>query len=429
MSVIKSFATILKSNYFVRLQASKYKQKKKKYEKREKIPEEFNPIDQWGTLLQSIKNQGACGCCWAMAASGCLGDRLTIMTLAQFFVELSPYQMIICEGAIIDVNGENDPEYIKEINNQAHSSGSCNGNSLYAAMDFLYSIGITTERCVNQGEFNEYNIKKLEDIKGSEEVPVCQDILGKNYDECLDRKTAARFYRICAGYQVDSDIESIKQEIYKWGPVCSGFNVYDGFLNDYDGISIYKGPKDNEQLLGGHAIKIMGWGSQMVNEEKVDYWWIANSWGTNWGLSGYFKMKMNIKECELEKNVVGFIPDLVGFDIKYLLYDIQLDKNDIFLRSFFNIDKRTGLRKEVFQKIKDGVLKGNFDPICKYIPDFRNMWAGKLGPENVITEYIKLAQYNSSNSILSKYLFYAFLCVLSYYVGKLFKKIFTKKFG
>ena len=66
MSVIKSFATILKSNYFVRLQASKYKQKKKKYEKREKIPEEFNPIDQWGTLLQSIKNQGACGCCWAI---------------------------------------------------------------------------------------------------------------------------------------------------------------------------------------------------------------------------------------------------------------------------------------------------------------------------------------------------------------------------
>ena len=135
------------------------------------------------------------------------------------------------------------------------------------------------------------------------------------------------------------------------------------------------------------------------------------------------------KECELEKNVVGFIPDLVGFDIKYLLYDIQLDKNDIFLRSFFNIDQKTGLRKEVFQKIKDGVLKGNFDPICKYIPDFKNMWAGKLGPENVITQYIKLAQYHSSNSILSKYLFYAFLCVLSYYVGKLFKKIFTKKFG
>jgi cathepsin B len=428
MSVIKSFATILKSNRFVRLQASKYKQTKKTYEKPEKIPEEFNPIDKWSTLLQSIKNQGDCGCCWAMATSGCLGDRLTIMTLAQFFVELSPYQMIICEGAIIDGHGkDNDPEYIKEINNQAHSSGSCNGNSLYSAMDFLYSIGITTERCVNEGEFNKYNIKNLEDVKDPDEVPVCQDILGKNYDECLDRKTAARFYRICAGYEVDSDIESIKQEIYKWGPVCSGFNVYEKFKLDYNGITIYTGPKEGEEMLGGHAIKIMGWGSQMVNEEKVDYWWIANSWGTNWGLSGYFKMKMNIKECELEKNVVGFIPDLVGFNINYLLYDIQLDKNDIFLRSFFNIDQRTGLRKEVFQKIKDGVLKGNFDPICKYIPDFKNMWAGKLGPENVITEYVKLAQYHSSNSILSKYLFYAFLCVLSYYVGKLFKKIYKMK--
>ena len=31
-------------------------------------------------------------------------------------------------------------------------------------MDFLYSIGITTERCVNEGEFNEYNIKKNSSI-------------------------------------------------------------------------------------------------------------------------------------------------------------------------------------------------------------------------------------------------------------------------
>ena len=426
MSVIKSFATILNNNHFVRLQSSKYKITKKKYEKVEKIPDQFNPIDQWGTLLQVIQNQGSCGCCWAMATSCCLGDRLTIMTLGQFFNQLSPYQMIMCEGAIID-KIDYEPEYIKQINNQAHSSGSCNGNSLYTAMDFLYSIGVTTERCVNQGEFDQYNIKRLEYIKDSTEVPVCQDILGKNYDLCLDQKTAAKFYRICAGYSVDSDIESIKQEIYKWGPVCSGFNVYDGFLIDYDGISIYTGPKENEQVLGGHAIKIMGWGTDIVNNEKIDYWWIANSWGTNWGLSGYFKMKMNIKECELEKNVVGFIPDIEGFDIKYLLYDLQLDKNDIFLRSFFNIDKRTGLRKEVIRKIKDGLIKGDLNPICKYIPNFKDMWVGKLGYENIETEYIKLAQYHHSKGHISDFLFYTFLCILSFYVGRLIKKIIKIK--
>ena len=224
-NIIKSFGTILNDNRYVRSMSTKYKQVKKTYPKGETLPSKLNPIVQWSNLLQSIKNQGACGCCWAMSTSGALGDRLTIMTLGQFAVELSPYQMIMCQGAIIpdkEKESESDyKEYIKEVNTQAHSSGGCNGNSLYSAMDFMYTVGITTERCVNEGEFNEYNIKRLENVKNSEEIPVCQDIIGKEYDTCLDTKTASRFYRIIAGYSVDSDIDSIKQEIYKWGPVVS----------------------------------------------------------------------------------------------------------------------------------------------------------------------------------------------------------------
>ena len=330
--VYKTFGTVLKDNKYVRFQSIKYKQFKKPFTKT--LPLELNPIKQWGNLLDSVKNQGKCGCCFAMATTGALVDRLTIMTLGQFFEGLSPYQMIMCQGAII--TQKYDDEYLKEINNQAHSNGACNGGSLYTAMDFLYCIGLTSEKCVNYGEFEQYNIKKLEDIKSSEEVPNCYDIMTKEYDTCLDRKTAARYYRIIAGYSVDSDIDSIKQEIYKWGPVVSGFNVYPDFLA-YNGTDIYMGPKEESQKLGGHAIKIMGWG----NENGVDFWWICNSWGTGWGLSGYFKMKMNIPECELEKNVVAFIPDLPGFKIEYLSYDIKLDPNDVFLRSWFNVNQKT----------------------------------------------------------------------------------------
>jgi len=39
------------------------------------------------------------------------------------------------------------------------------------------------------------------------------------------------------------------------------------------------------KMLGGHAIKIVGWGS--------NYWIVANSWGSSWGLNGYFWMGMN----------------------------------------------------------------------------------------------------------------------------------------
>jgi hypothetical protein len=124
-NIIKSFGTILKDNRYVRAMSTKYKQVKKKYPKDETLPSKLNPIVQWSNLLQSIKNQGACGCCWAMSTSGALGDRLTIMTLGQFAVELSPYQMIMCQGAIIpdkDKESESDyKEYIKEVNQLLNS--------------------------------------------------------------------------------------------------------------------------------------------------------------------------------------------------------------------------------------------------------------------------------------------------------------------
>ena len=35
-------------------------------------------------------------------------------------------------------------------------------------------------------------------------------------------------------------------------------------------------------MLGGHAIRILGWGT----EEGTPYWIVANSWNTDWGDKG-----------------------------------------------------------------------------------------------------------------------------------------------
>jgi hypothetical protein len=255
---------------------------------------------------------------------------------------------------------------------------------------------------------------------------MCQEIIGKDYDSCLDRETAARFFRICAGYSVDSDPYSIKQEIYKWGPVASGFNVYDDFLDPYDGTTIYMGPKEGSKNLGGHAIKIMGWGK----EGDTEFWWCCNSWGPEWGLSGYFKMKIGIAECELEKNVVGFIPDLVGFKTSYILYDIKLNPKDVLLRNSFGVDQATGFRYTAIEKIKKGILKGNLDQlICKYQPDFENMIVGEMSTEDVTADYIKLAQYQGSSGSLHLWhvLYVIFICLGGFLLGKVAQKIKSRK--
>merc|ERR1711974_280195 len=38
--------------------------------------------------------------------------------------------------------------------------------------------------------------------------------------------------------------------------------------------------------MGGHAVKIVGWGKQV----SEFYWIVQNSWGPGWGESGYFRI-------------------------------------------------------------------------------------------------------------------------------------------
>jgi len=54
------------------------------------------------------------------------------------------------------------------------------------------------------------------------------------------------------------------------------------------------------RLFNKHAVKIIGWGI----EESVHYWLCVNSWNTEWGDNGYFKMLRGNNECGIESEVV-----------------------------------------------------------------------------------------------------------------------------
>lgn len=368
-----AFATILNSD-LKRLKASPYKAKRlKKFVKQ--MPETFNPMDRWGFFLTSVRSQGNCGACWAMATAKALSDRYSILSLGELIEDFSPYAMIACEGTIFPSATEVDEKTIKRLNLDAHTSGACNGNTLEQAMNFLFCIGCVTTTCVNQGLFSDYGIPALSTIEDPAAVPICTNLLGPKYETCLDRKRAARYYRTIVGYEVDKDVESIKQEIYKWGPVVTGMRMFDNFVEGYDGVSIYMGPAEDSQSMGGHAVEIVGWGK----EGDVDFWWICNSWGAQWGMSGYFRMKMKIKECELEDNVVSFIPDFPGFSMDMIDYDVKTRSELKTLREWMEIDNLTGYQRRTLKLIEDGKLKGNVSPIfTSKLPDMRTVWLGDV---------------------------------------------------
>lgn len=66
-------------------------------------------------------------------------------------------------------------------------------------------------------------------------------------------------------------------------PFVCGISVYDSFESDEvarTGIVPY--PKQTERLLGGHAVMCVGY------DQKARKFIMRNSWGTNWGMQGYF---------------------------------------------------------------------------------------------------------------------------------------------
>jgi C1A family cysteine protease len=84
------------------------------------------------------------------------------------------------------------------------------------------------------------------------------------------------------------------------GPVEAAFDVYEDF-------TLYKGgvyKHVSGDYLGGHAIKIIGWGTL----NNVDYWLVANSWTTTWGLDGFFMIQRGTDECGIEDDVNAGLP-------------------------------------------------------------------------------------------------------------------------
>jgi cathepsin B len=53
--------------------------------------------------------------------------------------------------------------------------------------------------------------------------------------------------------------------------------------------------------LGGHAIKMIGWGV----ENGTPYWLCMNSWNKSWGEEGLFKILRGSNECGIEDSVVA----------------------------------------------------------------------------------------------------------------------------
>lgn len=101
-------------------------------------------------------------------------------------------------------------------------------------------------------------------------------------------------------YSIHSSEDTIKHELFKNGPVEADFEVYADFVNYRSGVYQHT----TGGMLGGHAIKMLGWGV----EDGVKYWLCANSWNDDWGENGFFKILRGSNHCGIETDINAGLP-------------------------------------------------------------------------------------------------------------------------
>jgi len=205
------------------------------------VPEvEYEPLPSsinWAGAAcdHGVRNQGACGSCWAFAISGMLADRCCIQSSDRGL--LSPQEMISCDTGSFGCYGGNldrPVQYIQRVGGLVRDS----------CYPYKAKKETCPKTCVTGGAFSSSHVCKCN------KVVSCSGTMG--IKSCLKR-----------------------------GPVPIGFSVCQSFMSYKSGI--YK--CDCTNYIGGHAVEVMG-----SSDTPSCNYYIKNSWGTYWGIKGYFNM-------------------------------------------------------------------------------------------------------------------------------------------
>jgi len=235
------------------------------------LPENFSSITQWPScpIIAEIFNQADCGSCWAFGCVEAVQDRFCIHKGKNYNQVLSFMEETSCA-----------PCY------------GCEGGDPDSAWDFVSESGLVTDACYP------YLIPTCppsqQPCLNFVPTPPCESTCNNTENKWVP-------YVLSTAYDVGNGSASpIAAEIFLNGPVEACFSVYEDFLSYKSGVYQYQ----SGSLLGGHCIKIIGWGV----ENGTPYWLCNNSWTTSWGDKGQFKILRGQDECGIEDDVVAGMP-------------------------------------------------------------------------------------------------------------------------
>ncbi|MCW3474147.1 C1 family peptidase [Limobrevibacterium gyesilva] len=183
--------------------------------------------------------------------------------------------------------------------------GSCTGNAIAGAIHFDRLKANQTPDFVPSRLFIYYNERVIEHtvstdsgamirdgIKSVNKLGVCPETPDWPYDITkFAKKPPASAYTDAKRHQVVSysrllnTVQQMRGCLAAGYPFVFGFSVYASFESQQVAqTGVVPMPQPSEQQIGGHAVLAVGY------DDTQQRFIVRNSWGTGWGMQGYFTM-------------------------------------------------------------------------------------------------------------------------------------------
>lgn len=121
-----------------------------------------------------------------------------------------------------------------------------------------------------------------------------------------------QYYINCSN---DAGLSLIKTQLNNGYTVVLGINVYGNFDNIGAYNNIYCASQRTGTNRGGHGVTIVGYDDNMSTADGMGAFKLVNSWGTNWGASGYFWMSyVAVKDNYLSYRQAYYVTDKINYN-------------------------------------------------------------------------------------------------------------------